>query len=243
MTIQQGLSETQDLEKQVVEYLKTHPDFFQHHVSLLAKLRVPHDSGEAVSLLEYQVDTLRQQVKKHERDLGNLIEVARDNDRLNDRLHRLTLALLETRRIDDVFLALQDSLRNDFYADMISLRIIPQSNISDDAFTDHGVHGDFATRIILDQGDEQISTLKDLLALSKPRCGKLEPAQDLALFGDKADNISSSAIIPLKGCGFEGLLAVASHDAERYHEGMGIVFLEYIGNLVTHAMEPYLEGK
>lgn len=242
MTTQQELNGAPDVEKQVIEYLKTHPDFFQHNVSVLAQLRIPHDSGEAVSLLEYQVDTLRKQIKKFERDLGNLIEVARENDRLNDRLHRLTLALLETRRIDDVFLALQDSLRNDFYADVISLRIIPQSNISNDMFTNHGEHGDFATRIILDKDDEQVSELQELLALSRPRCGKLKPTQSLALFNDKADNIASAAIIPLKGCGFEGLLAVASHDPERYHEAMGTVFLEYIGNLVTHALEPYLEG-
>ena len=47
-------------EEQVIVYLRNHPDFFQQHAHLLSELRLPHESGSAVSLVERQVAILRE---------------------------------------------------------------------------------------------------------------------------------------------------------------------------------------
>ena len=39
-------------DEQVREYLKQHPDFFQHHPDMLDQLQINHSSGSAVSLVE-----------------------------------------------------------------------------------------------------------------------------------------------------------------------------------------------
>jgi len=44
---------------QVASYLKKHPDFFINRDSLLAEITLPHESGQAISLLERQVKILR----------------------------------------------------------------------------------------------------------------------------------------------------------------------------------------
>ena len=46
----------------VGEYLQAYPDFFERNGALLAKLRLPHlrDTGATVSLVERQVEVLRE---------------------------------------------------------------------------------------------------------------------------------------------------------------------------------------
>jgi len=53
----------------VAEYLQTYPDFFERNGPLLAKLRLPHlrDAGATVSLVERQVEVLRERNQSLER--------------------------------------------------------------------------------------------------------------------------------------------------------------------------------
>ena len=61
-------------EDAVHDYLLHNPDFFERHAELLGTLRLPHQSGAAVSLVERQVSVLRQKDLKHERKLKELLE-------------------------------------------------------------------------------------------------------------------------------------------------------------------------
>ena len=55
-------------EDSVAAYLSEHPEFFNKQEDLLAKLRIPHKSGGAISLLERQVSLLRRQQGKPRQD-------------------------------------------------------------------------------------------------------------------------------------------------------------------------------
>jgi len=50
-----GLRDGDELEESVTDYLVRHPEFFESHGEVLAKLKVPHPTGRAVSLIERQV--------------------------------------------------------------------------------------------------------------------------------------------------------------------------------------------
>ena len=80
-------------EERIAAYIIAHPDFFNRHPDALAAIDIPHPTGDAVSLIERQVRTLRDQTADYRRQLEDLIGVARENDALAKRLHRLTLAL------------------------------------------------------------------------------------------------------------------------------------------------------
>jgi len=109
-----------ELEETVAGYLTSHPEFFEAHAELLTKLKVPHPTGTAVSLIERQVEVLRQQHRQLERKLVDLVEVARANDALIERIHRLGLALLEGATLAERLYALQEELRERFGADEVS---------------------------------------------------------------------------------------------------------------------------
>jgi len=123
-TSQQTQSETQPLdEKTVADYLRDNPDFFQNNASLLATLEIPHTCGTAVSLVEHQVKVLRDQNRQLKRKLMDLVHVARDNNRLNERMHQLTLGLISSNTLEALLDTLREQLQGEFKADTVVIRL------------------------------------------------------------------------------------------------------------------------
>src|ERR1700681_3137221 len=102
----------------VADYLQTYPDFFERNSPLLAKLRLPHlrDEGATVSLVERQVEVLRERNQSLERKLKELVDVARANDGLANRIHRLSQRLIRAHTLLESISAIETSLREDFDA-------------------------------------------------------------------------------------------------------------------------------
>ena len=66
------------------DYLMQHTDFLQNHPDILDYLHIPHASGSAISLVEKQVDVLRERNIDMRRRLNTLTANARDNDKPYD---------------------------------------------------------------------------------------------------------------------------------------------------------------
>src|SRR5450432_3300863 len=110
---QEGLNDAS-----VAEYLQTYPDFFERNSQLLTKLRLPHvrDVAATVSLVERQVEVLRERNQSLERKLKELVDVARANDALANRIHRLSQRLIRAHTLLETINAVEASLREDFEA-------------------------------------------------------------------------------------------------------------------------------
>ena len=76
---------------------------------IVTGLQLSHTSGKAVSLIERQVQVLRHQTETLNSRLVELVNVARDNDRLSSRMHQMTVDLLQAGS-----LVAPDRLRFDF---------------------------------------------------------------------------------------------------------------------------------
>ncbi|MBT3060724.1 MAG: DUF484 family protein, partial [Candidatus Thiodiazotropha sp. (ex Lucina pensylvanica)] len=120
-----------EFEGQVAEFLDLHPEFFANRPELLGKIEIPHESGTAVSLIERQVETLRRQLQESQQQLSELLQVARSNEILQERMHRLTLELIDAATFEEVLNALEDELHDDFKADAVELRLFSSSHIDD----------------------------------------------------------------------------------------------------------------
>src|SRR5690349_21393105 len=89
-------------EERIERYLSLNPDFFERHQPLLARMRLPHmRTGSTVSLVERQVEVLREQKTDADRRLAEFVAVARANDQLADRIHRFTRRLLRAPRSEE----------------------------------------------------------------------------------------------------------------------------------------------
>jgi uncharacterized protein YigA (DUF484 family) len=56
------------------------------------------------------------------------------------------------------------------------------------------------------------------------------------LFGADASGIGSVALMPLLGMKPQALLALGSHDRDRFHPGMSTEFLSRMAELITDAL-------
>ncbi|HTV96867.1 MAG TPA: DUF484 family protein [Steroidobacteraceae bacterium] len=215
----------------VAEYLQACPDFFERNGALLGKLRLPHlrDAGSTVSLVERQVEVLRERNQSLERKLKELVDVARANDALADRIHRLSQRLIRAHTLAETVAALEASLREDFDArNSVLVLFLEQARTLDIP------PGRFLRAI--DAADAAMKTFESLLQSGKPRCGQIRDLQRDLLFGKDSIEIGSVALTPLGAKGALGILAIGASDAERFHPGMSTEFLTRIGELAAQAL-------
>ena len=226
-----GVKEEAITDDRIADYLQTHPDFFERNAALLAKLRLPHlrEGTATVSLVERQVEVLRERNQALERRLKELVDVARANDVLADRIHRLAQRLLRAGDLSATVAAIETSMREDFDAMHSVLVLFLPAMPGLEAGTQRFLR-------IADPADSNLKSFESLLGSGKPRCGQIRDTQRDYLFGADTVEIGSVALTPLGPKGNLGLLAIGASDAERFHPAMSTDFLIRIGDLIAHAL-------
>lgn len=208
-------------EQDVIEWLTSNADFFERHPELLESLQLPHETG-AHSLIEVQVTRLRRENHQLRAQLETLAGIAGENERLMQRLHQLTLEVMTTRSAGEFIERLIDRLASDFDARSVRLHLLEKHAGLDEvsAVTAHesGVPDWF----------------EKLLELGNIEFGRFTRAKLETLFPRQHEGIGSAALVPIAGV---GLLAIGSESAERFHPGMGTLFLELLGTTIRHRLE------
>ena len=218
---------------EVEEYLSQHPEFFETHSKLLSELKIPHNAGgSTVSLIERQVDVLRQQNKKQQKQLSDLLAIARDNDKLSKQVFKLTLSIVDAPSLAGVFLVLNNRLHQDFNADAVSIRMLPATT------KDSSI--DLNEYIV--QPDVMQRLFEKNLKEGRPVCGRLKEVQRKYLFGNYSDRIQSLALLPLgdENKNF-GLLAIGSQQEYRFHSGKGTVYLSQMSKIISKTILKFIE--
>ena len=211
-------------EEAVSRYLEDHPDFFQRHPDLLAKLTLRHEAGGAVSLIERQVRVLRDENDALREQLRDLLAIARENDVLSARLHRFAIAMADSASLDDVFDNAYEMLRREFKIDAVTILCRGEGSA---AFTRSEFVG----------ADTRLLNLVNEYGAGKPVCGaRFEESLLKYLFGVNAGDVRSAALIALGPRGSVGMLALGSNDARRFHAEMGTVYLAQLGDVLMHSI-------
>ncbi len=225
-----GVTAVQSEEERIERYLGLNPDFFERHLPLLARMRLPHmRTGSTVSLVERQVEVLREQKTDADRRLAEFVSVARANDALAERIHRFTRRMMRAPSPVAALTALEASLREDFDAfHSVLLLAAPIDALS------RGNYEPFLRIVAHD--DANYRTFDALLTTGKPRCGQVRDSQRDYLFGPEAASIGSVALVPLGDNGSLGLLALGSAERERFHPGMSTEFLKRMGEMIADAL-------
>ncbi len=227
-----GVEAPQLSEEAIADYLHENPDFFERQGALLTKLKLSHNRGPAaVSLIERQVQALRDKNQALETRLRDLIEVARGNDVLAAKIHRLACRLIAVRNAGALIDALEASLREDFGASewLLLLSPGPQSPLRE--ITSRHLR-------VIEASAAEWKMFESLFEGGKPRCGQIRDSQRDFLFGAAgAVEIGSAVLAPLGRTALAGLLAIGSPDAERFHPAMSTEFLARIGELVSEAVK------
>jgi uncharacterized protein YigA (DUF484 family) len=226
-------------EQAVIQYLHHHADFFERHPQVLARLRLQHPrTGSTVSLIERQVDVLREKIQAQDHKLAEFVQVARANNTLAEKIHRFTRRLLRTSGTAPAIAEIEASLREDFDT-FHTVLVLASPGAAMTPVVQAAPAADapqsFLRRVAPD--DAALRSFESLFAAGKPRCGQIRDAQREFLFGAEAPNIGSVALIPLGSQATPaGLLALGSVDRDRFHPGMSTEFLWRMGELITDAL-------
>lgn len=207
-------------EEQVVEFLKDNPEFFRDHLGLLEHMQIPHPSGNAVSLIAKQLELFRSRHQEQESQLAALIDIARENDAAFNRMHELTLAMLEANSMEEAVGNLSEVLAECFLTDFVAIKIIKE------------VASSPISNLFVSPNDVGLKHFSTELTGNQPRCGRPSLAQARFLFGDAAAEVRSAAIIPMTFTRLEGLLAIGSRDESRFHYSMGSLFLTQMSEII-----------
>ena len=218
MSLKDGLNAME-----VASYLRRHPEFLKDFPDIALALQVPRDQGASTSLASYQLEVLRDKNRDMDRRLRELIEIAAENEQLMVRVHSLTVGLMRERTLADSVRRVAAGLTEDFHTDLVRLVLFR-------ADTDLP-----AADWLVAQGDgpKSMPAFAEFLQRNEPLCGRLQPEKLDALFGDKAADVRSAVLVPIDGV---GMLAIGSHDAARFHPGMGTVFLKLIAEATAAAI-------
>ncbi len=206
--------------KQVEDYLQHHPEFFHEHLNLLEGLSIPHPSGNAVSLISKQLEIFRSRHHELENQLTELIDIARDNDTSFNKMHELTLALMEAKTIEDVVANLDKVFTECFLTDFSAIRIF-KDNVDSPL-----------THIFVNSDDTNLKHFSSELDSNLPKCGKPTLAQARFLFGEIGVEVKSCAIVPMAFTELEGIIALGSRDESRFHYNMGNLFLTQMSEII-----------
>ncbi|MCU0975053.1 MAG: DUF484 family protein [Steroidobacteraceae bacterium] len=213
----------------VAEYLEAVPDFFEKHPQLVQRLRLADTRGSGtVSLIERQVELLRDRNRKLEQRLVEFVENGRANDELAEKIHRLCVRLVHARGLAKVADALEASLREDFDVQRSVLVLFRKDEslaAADSAFVR-----------IAERDSAPVRGFEALFTSGKPRCGQVRDSQREWLFGDGAVAVASVALVPIGPGGSHGLMALGASDVHRFNPTMSTDFLARIGELIAAAL-------
>lgn len=207
----------------VAAYLKRHPGFLGGYPELAAQLTLPREQGAVASLAGFQTQQLREKNTELEQRLVELTAIAADNQRLMERMHALTAALLRATTLEVVTRTVMARLSEDFHSEEVRLLLF-------------GRYADLPRSPWLRQvggGIDELPAFADLLRHNEPFCGRLASDKLAQLFGEEAPAIHSVALLPL---GEAGLLAIGSRDGDHFQPGMGTLFLRMIATTITAAL-------
>jgi uncharacterized protein YigA (DUF484 family) len=218
MSLKDGLTAME-----VASYLRRHPEFLKDFPDLALTLHVPREQGATTSLASYQLEVLRDKNRDIGRRLHELVEIAGENEQLMVRVHTLTVGLMRERTLADTVRRITAGLTEDFHTDLVRLvlfRADAELPVAD---------------WLIAQGDglKAMPAFAEFMQRNEPLCGRLQPEKLDTLFGARAAEVRSAVLMPIDGI---GMLAIGSLDANRFHPGMGTVFLKLIAEAAAAAV-------
>jgi uncharacterized protein YigA (DUF484 family) len=220
----------------VMQFLTCNPDFFDANPDFVARLRVPHATGNAVSLVEKQVSVLRSKCNQLESSLHDLIGVARDNEELHNRLHGLIQDVISANDLESVLEMTGKSLIDNFNATDVRLLVFDNTAKRRKATRLDADNAHLATAGHKAVDRKTMQLFDGVFEHGATLCGMPEITKLEVLAGEGSSEIGSAALIPLSHEGRLGVLMLASRDESRFSSGKGVMFLDQLGEVLSRRL-------
>lgn len=217
--------------EQVEDYLWRHPHFLIDRPELLAALNIQHDTPDNVaSLIERQISLLRNEHTRLQKQLAASTDNLKAQQALTERALDTSLKLLEAGSLEALYGNLQEFTRQHYDTEHISLSL----------FLDRDLPIGNSVVSVLGRNDKLRILLVELFNRQQPLFDSLQHEHLDLLFGKSAGDVHSTALLPLFGNDWDGLLALGSCSRDRYHRGQAFELLKYLTRITAFKLDRWL---
>ena len=212
-------------ERDVAEFLLMNPNFFKSNPDVLNALEITHNSEGTVSLVQKQVENLRNDYNSTLENLAQFLENAKENERIFSLTKKITLALLEQENITDLIGELEKRFINDFGASVCKV-----------LFFGGEINKLPKGRVV--GKDLAIKSLGELIKPNQIYSGPIDVDSKAKkfLFGNK-ESIKECVLVSLKTKSVTTILMLGSEANEKYSAEKDSLFLEFISDVASSLID------
>lgn len=217
--------------RDVLAYLRRHPDFLDEHPEAVRLLRPPgREIGDGVvDFQHFLYERQRREIARINLEYRNLLGVCRSNLASQTRVHKAALSVLAAPSFGQLLQIVTTDLAVLLDVDVVTIAVENIAGVSLRLNT-HGVH-------LLRAG-----TVEELLGEDRAVVYGADVVGDPALFGGAAGLVRSQALLRVR-FGREtpiGLLCIGTRKPGRFHPGLGTELLGFLGRVVGLAIGLWL---
>mgnify|MGYP000515666397 CR=1 FL=1 len=208
----------------VVSYLQDNPEFFNRNIELLSSIRLADPHRGSVSLVERQLQVLRQKVGALEEEITDLMSVANHNEQLFMLYSDLYLRLMDCHSANELLDCLHQATTELLSLAGLKLWLAKATEI------------EHACLVANDCG----GVMQNRLQKEDYYFGRLQQSEQQLIFSQPTEG----SVVLIKLCHLDqelGFLAISSADAEHFDPRMDTLLLSQFRRLVAKLLHQRLE--
>ncbi|MBD1387995.1 DUF484 family protein [Neiella sp. HB171785] len=213
-------------DQQVKAYLEADPQFFERHSDWLANVRFTHPQRGSISLVDRQLDKLREQNNLLREEITELMAIAKHNESIYNSFCQLYVALLPCQSINEIHQKVQHIL-----SDLLGLSAITMWPLS-------GQQDWVPRRKPVEH--EALKALAERRLRHQPYYfGRLNEVDKALLFDEQP--VESAALMTLEDESI--LLAFGSTDASHFNPSLDVLLLDQLRLLLSAVLKQLRERR
>lgn len=219
--------------RDVIAYLRRHPDFLESHPEALRLLRAPaREIGDDVfDFQHFQIERLRTELARVATEQRTLIAASRGTLASQGRVHKAVLAVLGAASFEQLLQTATTDLAVLLDVDIVTIGV--ESTTLSGRLSVQGIR-------LLKAG-----AIDALLGPERTVLLRADMPGEAALFGGAAGLVRSHALLRL---GFArgaplGILCIGTRKAGRFHPGLGTELLTFLARVVAITIAQWLHPR
>ncbi len=217
--------------QQVVDHLLKHPGFLTEHPELVEVLAPPanHGADGVLDMQVFMIERLQRSLAELRSSQRELLSASRVNLSSQERIHAAVLAVIEARTLEDIGRIVAEDYRSilDVSTSSLCFESDGQDSLRNIVTLKPGTINELL-------GERQILLRHDVDG-------------DPRLFGNAAEEVRSDALVLIDLGGYgdyegPGLLALGSHEADRFHPGQGTELLGFMARALSGSLRAGLSA-
>ena len=215
-------------DSEVIKFLSDNPDFFLKNPDTLEKLEIKHETGEAVSLIEKQVEIIKKKNLLNKSRLSEFLVNAEYNQQLFIKVQKLVLKILNEKNIEKLSELTETFFEKELGTEICKIYFFTQEGLFE-LSNERIITPEIATSIfseVFNSGD---------IAL-----GGINKELSSMVFGSKA-NAEEGVICKLHCEKIAGTLALGSSSKGKFVKDSETLFLEFLVAVFSNQVDTIIK--